>query len=153
VTVARRLPPVNIYGNALFLAPVRALMKCRSRWFEFDLPVECWVAAGMQSFIPFRLHYRAANSEHVILSIDNIEVRPRGPLFEEGRMIRVLELIRLNHAMEPIHVFDKASGDGRTRVLNHGYHRLLASIAVGFTQVPAVLVRDLDEIKRAEGMA
>jgi hypothetical protein len=30
---------------------------------------------------------------------------------------------------------------------------LAASIAVGFSLVPAVVVRDLDEIKRAEGMA
>jgi len=51
------------------------------------------------------------------------------------------------------HVFDEASGEGRAHVLNHGYHRLAASIAVGFTQVPAVTgMRTLDEIKRAENM-
>jgi ParB-like chromosome segregation protein Spo0J len=37
--------------------------------------------------------------------------------------------------------------------LYHGRHRLAASIAVGFSLVPAVIVRDLDEIKHAEGMA
>ena len=34
-----------------------------------------------------------------------------------------------------------------------GRHRLAASIAVGFSLVPAVIVRDLDEIKHAEAMA
>jgi hypothetical protein len=29
---------------------------------------------------------------------------------------------------------------------------LAASITVGFSLIPAVIVRDLDEIKRAEGM-
>jgi len=54
--------------------------------------------------------------------------------------------------MLPIHVFEEASSEGRTHVLNDGYHRFAASIAVGFRQVRAVVVRDLDDIKRAEGM-
>jgi hypothetical protein len=137
------------------------MLKCSGRRFAFEIPVEWWVAAGMLSFAADRPHYRAAppdNPDHatIILPIDTIDVRPRGarvPLFDKDRMIRVLKFIRLDHAMEPIHVFDEASGEGHAHVLSHGYHRLAASIAVGFTQVPAVTgMRTLDEIKRAENM-
>jgi hypothetical protein len=136
-------------------------MKFSSHTFSFEIPGEWLSAAGMSNFVTDRPHYRAAPPENadlvtIILPVNKIDVHPRGervPLFDKDRMIHVLEFIRLNQALPPIHVFDEASGEGRTHVLNDGYHRLAASIAVGFTQVPAVVVRDLDEIKRAEGMA
>jgi ParB-like chromosome segregation protein Spo0J len=38
-------------------------------------------------------------------------------------------------------------------MLNDGYHRFAASIAVGFAQVPVIVVRSIADIKRGEGMA
>jgi hypothetical protein len=139
----------------------RVLHEVQQPQFSFEIPGEWLSAARMSSFVTDRRHYRAAPPENadlvtIILPVNKIAVRPRGaavPLFDESRMICVLQGIRLDHEMDPIHVFDEPSGEGRTHVLNDGYHRLAASIAVGFTQVPAVVVRDLDEIKRAESMA
>jgi hypothetical protein len=44
----------------------------------------------------------------------------------------------------------RIDSQGYVYALNHGRHRLAASIAVGFSLIPAVVVRSLDEIKRAE---
>jgi ParB-like chromosome segregation protein Spo0J len=67
-------------------------------------------------------------------------------------MISVLDAIRRYRALPPIEVVETI-GDAYGHRLYHGRHRLAASIAVGFKLVPAVIVRDLDEIKHAEGMA
>src|SRR5260370_40285477 len=113
------------------------MLKCSSRWFAFEIPVEWWVAAGMLAFTSDRPHYRAGppdNPDHatIILPIDTIDVRPRGarvPLFAKDRMIRAPKVIRLAHAMEPIHVFDEARAEGRPHVPNHDYHRRGAASA------------------------
>jgi len=131
-------------------------MKCRSRWFEFDLPDEWWAAAGMVGFVTYRTAYRrSAVRRSMILRIDEIAVPPRGagvPDFERDRMVSVLDAIRRDATLPPIEVVEAIS-DLYSHRLYHGRHRLAASIAVGFSLVPAVVVRDLDEIKRAEGMA
>jgi ParB-like chromosome segregation protein Spo0J len=91
----------------------------------------------------------------MILRIDEIAVPPRGagvPDFERDRMVSVLDAIRRDETLPPIEVVEALS-DAYGHRLYHGRHRLAASIAVGCSLVPAVVVRDLDEIKRAEGMA
>jgi ParB-like chromosome segregation protein Spo0J len=131
-------------------------MKCRSRWFRFDLPDERWEAAGMVGFVTSRTAYRRnAVRRTMILRIDEIAVPPRGagvPDFERDRMVSVLDAIRHDRTLPPIEVVEAISNLYGHR-LYHGRHRLAASIAVGFSLVPAVIVRDLDEIKRAEAMA
>ena len=131
-------------------------MKCRSRWFKFDLPDEWWAAAGMVGFVTHRTAYRRnAVRRSIILRIDEIAVPPRGagvPDFERDRMVSVLDAIRHDRTLPPIEVVEAISNLYSHR-LYHGCHRLAASIAVGFSLVPAVIVRDLNEIKRAEGMA
>jgi hypothetical protein len=90
-----------------------------------------------------------------ILRIDEIAVSPRGagvPDFERDRMVSVLDAIRRDATLPPIEVVEAIS-DAYSHRLHHGRHRLAASIAVDFFLVPAVVVRDVDEIKRAEGMA
>jgi len=131
-------------------------MKCRSRWFKFDLPDEWWSAAGMVDLVTYRTAYRrSAVRRSMILRVDEIAVPPCGadvPDFERDRVISVLEAIRCDGTLPPIEVVEAIS-DLYSHRLYHGRHRLAASIAVGFSLVPAVAVRDLDEIKRAEGMA
>jgi uncharacterized ParB-like nuclease family protein len=68
------------------------------------------------------------------------------------RMVSVFDAFSRELALPPIEVVD-ASRKGYRYWLYHGRHRLAASIAVGFSVVPAVIVRSLDEIKRSEGMA
>ena len=131
-------------------------MKCRSQRFIFDLPDEWWAAAGMVGFVTYRTAYRcSAVRRTMILRIDGIAVPPRGSGvldFERDRMVSVLDAIRRAETLPPIEVVEVIS-DLYSHRLYHGRHRLAASIAVGFSLVPAVAVRDLDEIKRAEGMA
>jgi len=131
-------------------------MRCRSRWFRFDLPDEWWAAAGMVGFVTSRTAYRcSAVRRTMILRIDEIAVPPRGagvPDFERDRMLIVLDAIRHDVTLPPIEVVEAIS-DLYSHRLYHGHHRLAASIAVGFSLVAAVAVCDLDEIKRAEGMA
>jgi ParB-like chromosome segregation protein Spo0J len=69
-------------------------------------------------------------------------------------MIKVLRSIRLGDAMPPIEVLVEVAGvDGLSHRLYDGRHRLAASIAVAYSHVRAVVVRDLDAIKRSEGIA
>ena len=110
----------------------------------------------MVGFVTYRTAYRrSAARRTMILRIDQIAVSPRGagvPDFERDRMVSVLDAIRRDGTLPPIEVAEAIS-DAYSHRLYHGRHRLAASIAVGFSLVPAVVVRDLHEIKRAEGMA
>ena len=53
--------------------------------------------------------------------------------------------------MSPIEVI-KANGQGYTHTLYHGFHRLAASIAVGYPLVPTVIRGHHDAIKRTEAV-
>lgn len=61
-------------------------------------------------------------------------------------MLSVLDAIRHDQTLPPIEVeVDDANEDRFTHRLYHGFHRFHASIAVGFSHVPALIVdmRDL----------
>ena len=127
---------------------------------DFEIPDEWWKAAGMEAFASSRTGYRRrpptnADLVNVILSVNEIGVAPRGdgaPDFERDRMVSIFDAFSRELALPPIEVVE-ASREGYRYWLYHGRHRLAASIAVGFSVVPAVIVRSLDEIKRSEGMA
>ena len=108
----------------------------------------------MVGFVTSRTAYRrSAVRRAMILRIDEIAVLPRGagvPDFERDRMVSVLDAIRHDRTLPPIEVVEAISNLYGHR-LYHGRHRLAASIAVGFSLIPAVVVRDLDEIERDEG--
>jgi hypothetical protein len=91
--------------DALLPAPERALMKCRSQRFKFDLPYEWWAAAGMVGFVTYRTAYRCdAKRRTMTLRIDEIAVSPRGagvPDFERDRMVTVLDAIRRDGTLPP----------------------------------------------------
>ena len=123
-------------------------MKCRSQRFKFDLPDEWWAAAGMVGLVTYRTAYRCcAVRRTMIVRIDEIAVPPRGagvPDFERDRMVRCLTPSTTTGRCRP----SKSSKRSAIYMAT-----VAASIAVGFSLVPAVIVRDLDEIKRAEAMA
>jgi ParB-like chromosome segregation protein Spo0J len=131
-------------------------MKCRSQRSKFDLPDEWWAAAGMVGFGTYRTAYRCnAVSRTMILRIDEVAVPARGagaPDFERGRMVSVLDAIRRDGMLPPIEVVEAIS-EAYSHRLYHGRHRLAASVAVGFSLIRAIVVRDLDEVKREESMA
>jgi hypothetical protein len=127
-------------------------VKFSSRRFAFEIPDAWWTAAGMVGFVAKRAAYRAGPPDNpdlatIVLLVDGIAVTPRGPGvpdFGRDRMVSVLEAIRLDAELPPIWITE--ASDGRGHVLYHGRHRLAASIAVGFPEVPAVIVRDLREL-------
>ena len=131
-----------------------------SQWFTFEIPDIWWDAAGMRDFRSHRKAYQGsrpstANDTMIVMLVDSIGVAPRSPNvpnFERDRMISVLQAIRLDRALPPIEV-TKTNRQDYVYALCHGRHRLAASIAVGFSLIPAVVVRSLNEIKRSEGMA
>src|SRR5262249_56218264 len=95
------------------------------------------------------------NDGRIVPLVESIGVAPRGPNvpnFERDRMISVLQATRRARALPPIEV-TKSNRQDYVYALCHGRHRLAASIAVGFSLIPAVVVRSLNEIKRSEGMA
>ncbi|HEX9328825.1 MAG TPA: hypothetical protein VF915_20045 [Reyranella sp.] len=124
---------------------------------DFEIPDEWWAAAGMEAFATSRTGYRRhlpTNPDlmNVILSVKEIGVAPRGhgvPDFERDRMLSVFDAFSRELALPPIEVVE-ANRKGYRYWLYHGRHRLAASIAVGFSVVPGVIVRSLDEIKRSE---
>lgn len=120
---------------------------------DIEIPDEWWAAAGMEAFATSRTGYRRhspTNSElvNVILSVREIGVSPRGHGvdFERDRMVSLFDAFSRELALPPIEVVE-ATRKGYRYWLYHGRHRLAASIAVGFSVVPAVIVRSLDEIK------
>ena len=91
----------------------------------------------------------------MLLRIDEITVPPRGPGvpdFERDRMVSVLDAILRDGTLPPIEVVE-ATSDLYSHQVYHGRHRLAASIAVGFSLVPAVVVHSMEDTKRDEGMA
>ncbi|MBV8193479.1 MAG: hypothetical protein JO339_40120 [Alphaproteobacteria bacterium] len=122
-------------------------MRFSNARFAFEIPDEWWNAANMAGFVAERTAYRAGppgGPDHVtiVVPVDGLAVPPRGPGvpdFGRDRMVRVLEAIRRDESLEPIQI-TKAS-EGRGHVLYDGRHRLAASIAVGYAQMPAVVLR------------
>jgi hypothetical protein len=63
---------------------------------------------------------------------------PGAPLFEsKERLVRILQGIRENARLPPVHVTEEA--DGYRYCLRSGLHRFYACAAVKFTHIPAVI--------------
>jgi ParB-like chromosome segregation protein Spo0J len=59
--------------------------------------------------------------------------------FTQDRMVSVLQDIALRREIWPIEIIEDASGAYRYRLYN-GAHRFHASIAAGFSLIPAILI-------------
>lgn len=123
---------------------------------RFEIPEQWWNAAGMPTFgINGATAYLASDlpelpTTHLLLSTIFVPARNPGvPSFREPRMICVLRGIRLNHAMPPVQVekYSATPADGFDYRLYDGRHRVCASIAVGYSHVPAVIV-DMADVTR-----
>jgi hypothetical protein len=115
------------------------MFRSEGRCFEFEIPDEWWSAAGMSGFRPRSSTYCASAHPTLatrVLAIDQIRPFRRAPGvtdFDRGRMVSVLDAIRRHQALPPIEV------DRFTHRLHHGFYRFHASIAVGFSHVPAAI--------------
>ncbi len=109
-----------------------------------------WIAeAGVQNFQPSRRAYRC-EGRHECIALAEIEVplRKSGyPLdangFRHGRMVRLLKGIRDNISLPAIYVERGDPGQRPYRV-REGVHRYHASLALGFSHIPAEIVERLD---------
>jgi len=110
---------------------------------SMTVPASWLSEAGLQGFVPTRQAFRC-DEPHIIISIANIEKMIRSvPLdmngFRRDRMMRVLTGIRDDDALPPIPVQRADQGPLPYR-LRDGTHRFYASLALGFSHIPAVLV-------------
>ena len=125
---------------------------------EFDIPDEWWEEAGMVGFIPASVSYSAMlppypfdadlpdlPSSLVALAdikplIRDLKRVPGAPLFaSKERLVRILQGIRENVELPPVHVTDEAEAGGYRYNLHSGLHRFYACAAVKFTHIRAVI--------------
>ena len=118
---------------------------------EFELPDEWWAEAGMVGFHPTTPAYRSGQAANVV-PLTQVEPPYRRPDvtkdwrgFDKARLIAVLQGLVVGDEMPPVplqaisdgHEFPPAPYAYRVR---DGVHRFYASVAAGFTHLPAELV-------------
>lgn len=120
---------------------------------QFELPDEWWAAAGMAGFSPpgrAYMHDPAAYPHAFEVAIADVEPlyhrRASHGMFNDNpldggmadfRVTRILAGFRTGAALPPVNVERAQIGAARPYVLKHGAHRLYASIAAGYTHIPA----------------
>jgi hypothetical protein len=106
---------------------------------EFSFPIEWWHEAGMPAFERQSPYYLWGAVPELFVRLDAIEPPPLD--YEEldrVRMVNLLQAIVSRTALPPVQVEELSLGDYHYR-LHHGAHRFYASVAVGFTHIPARL--------------
>jgi hypothetical protein len=110
-----------------------------------QIPAEWMAEAGVENFRPARNSFRCSGA-HELIAVADIEGIARAvPIdrngFAHDRMISVLAGIRDDVLFpKPIQIIRQASL--LPYRLHHGVHRYYASLALGFTHVPAEIVPD-----------
>ena len=99
----------------------------------------------MTAFSPGRSHYRAtATPPSAVVSVAEIEPIRRAHECDAGgfyrdRLVSVLKGFVSDIELPPIEIHELPSGVFRYG-LRGGFHRYFASIAAGFTEIPAVVL-------------
>jgi hypothetical protein len=108
-----------------------------------EIPPEWLAEAGLQNFVATRPSFRCTASHDLIPLADIERIVRTVPLDANGfcrdRMMRILVGIRDDDAVPPIDV-EKADPGQRPYRLRAGAHRFYASLALGFSHVPAEIV-------------
>ena len=110
-----------------------------------QVPPEWLTEAGLRDFKPASPAFRC-DGPHVLIPLAEIECPRRNPGvtldrngFGRERMMNILIGIQRGDAMPPIQIEAADSGPRRFR-LRAGFHRYYASLAVGYSYVPAEIV-------------
>jgi hypothetical protein len=116
------------------------------------MPAEWWTASGMEGFECRSASYRFAPLPNVCLvalaDIKPMNMDDRQHLGHGGfcpeRMMRVLQGIASNNEMPAIEIVERRHGPyqyvvGGASGRGGGVHRFYASVAAGFSHIPAVL--------------
>ena len=110
---------------------------------DFEIPDEWLAAAEVTGFKAERQAYLpspGSPSELVELSHILPPVRLAGvPQFEPSRMISILVAIRTSSPLPPIIAHGPAPGHTAKYSVREGMHRYYASVAMGFSSIPAIL--------------
>jgi hypothetical protein len=124
------------------------------KWFNFprggafSLPTEWWNEAGMDRFecrqdLSYSATPQLTSKLCPLTAIEppNMGQRLRRGYggFERDRMVSVLRDIALRREIWPVEITEDAIGDYRYRV-HRGAHRFHASVAAGFSHIPAIPV-------------
>jgi len=111
-----------------------------------DVPDEWWEFCGMSDWRPQSLlyPYKPSNDQQVdVVNISDIEPPQRDPgvaPFKKYKLVPVLLAFQSPEcALPPVCIADSTNGAGRHLLLN-GFHRYYASVAVGYTQIPVVVL-------------
>ena len=123
------------------------------KWFNFPrgeafaLPTEWWIEAGMDRFEPgadlaYSARPQLASKLYLLAAIEpprmGQRLRRGHGGFERDRMVAVLRDIALRKEIWPIDITEGASGAYLYK-LHQGAHRFHASVAAGFSHIPAVV--------------
>lgn len=121
-----------------------------NREWHFDIPTPWWLASGISSNPPQGRHYivrpyvgSRSVQRPALVPLDQIAPPKRNVRIDFGgmgrdRMISVLTAIAFNQHLPRIVL--RWSESGYRFALYDGFHRYHASIAAGFTDVPALIV-------------
>jgi hypothetical protein len=115
---------------------------------EFKLPVQWWREAGMVGFERQSPFYRCDAIAELLVRLHAIEPPPmerRQHLdyggFGRDRMVSILHAIVSRTPLPPVSVEERSSEAAYPYAVHCGAHRFFASVAAGFTHVPAMLWR------------
>jgi hypothetical protein len=112
----------------------------------FEIADESWTETGMNSFergtdVAYRGRYQPTMR---LFSIAHIELPSMTGRLHKGtfglepsRMVKVLREIARREEIWPVEIIESESRNYR---LKHGAHRYHASIAAGFSHIPAIVV-------------
>jgi hypothetical protein len=115
---------------------------------SFEIPDDWWDEAGMRGFMAQSLSYQLpANVSAPPVPLNEVLRPPRAVVYDFGgfgrtRMVHVLKEIATTLAIYPVDMEIINSGAFRYG-LRHGFHRYFASVAAGFTHIPARIVSAL----------
>lgn len=123
------------------------------RCFTFDIPEEWWAAAGMATFKRVASAYPSCPDpcrptlpvvSMPIASIRRGRRTREGGDFDRERMVKVLCGIANGERIPPVAVIALPNADGEqfSHRLYDGFHRFSASLAVGYTEIPVVIVSE-----------
>lgn len=115
---------------------------------RFTIPCEWWIESGMTEFDRVSTAYPTSYlAEIKIITI--LEIMPpqrfKGvELFKKERMVNILQGFVNCHPIPPIIIHKFPAQNDFIYEVRNGVHRFYASIAAGFTSIPAIIVEYFD---------
>jgi len=119
----------------------------------FEVPDEWWAAAGMLGFVAPGPSYKV--DPPLIDEVFTCPIAEVAPMIRQPQVVgdfagfgrdRLMDILRgfvADVLLPPVQVYRFDQVEGFRYRLHDGYHRFYASVAVGFSHLPAVIVHNL----------